>query len=326
MPPERAPQPARTFFDPYNSSSTGHQRPENHLSGGASWRISRTRKLAHQLRDPTGGGGQTHFVDLVGARSENFVRDGRREDDFRETGALDVREKGLQDIRGLLEVNKKRKSEETAQETDGECRRKKAGSYVAAHDPDVWTQFSSPASSHVSSQQPTQFSGSNANTLSDSKPEVIPSAPQIFRCLALYLNGSTHASGISDHKLKSLFVQHGGSLSISLGRRTVTHVVLGTSGGGLAAGKIQKEVARIGGKGVKYVTAKWVVDSVECGRRLPESRYQAVHIALKSQGSMLGKLSGMKQQQSEDTEISDDSAPSWIMKRSTPLTRSDNIA
>ena len=327
MPPERAPEPSRTFFDPFNSSSTGHQRAENHLSGGTSWRTSRTCKLAHQLGDPTGGGGQTHIVDSVGAGSENYASGGKRENDSWETRASGLREKGWQDIRGLLEVNKKRKSGEMAQETDGECKRRKAGFNDAAHDPVIRTQTPSPASSlQVSSQHRTQLPGSNVNTLADSTPKVIPSAPQIFRCLALYLNGSTLASGISDHKLKSLFVQHGGSLSIALGRRTVTHVVLGTSGGGLAAGKIQKEVARVGGKGVKYVTAKWVVDSVECGRRLPESRYQAVHTALKSQGSMLGKLSGTKQQQSEDTEGPDDSTKSRNRKMSMTLTRSNNMA
>lgn len=74
--------------------------------------------------------------------------------------------------------------------------------------------------------------------------------------------------------MKQLFVQHGGNASISLGRRTVTHVVLGDScGGGLASSKIQKEVALVRGKGIKYVTAQWVLDSVEKGVRQPEAWY-----------------------------------------------------
>jgi hypothetical protein len=68
---------------------------------------------------------------------------------------------------------------------------------------------------------------------------------------------------ISDHKLKHLLAEHGARHSIALGRRTVTHVILGTvtgkggAGAGLAASKIQKEIAKSGGKAVKFVTAEW---------------------------------------------------------------------
>ena len=74
----KAPQPTRVFFDPFNSSSTGHQRAENRLSGSTSWRDSRTYKLKHQLGDRSGGGGSKHLSDLVGAGSEQFGKDGRR--------------------------------------------------------------------------------------------------------------------------------------------------------------------------------------------------------------------------------------------------------
>lgn len=301
MPPGHAPEPARTLFDPFNPSSTGHQRGENCLSGSTSWRDSRTQKLAYQLCDASGGGGKSHVTDLVGAGSESHGRDGRKENGCWGIGAPGLREKGWQDIRGLLGVNKKRKSEEKAEKPDGEWKMRRSGSRNGSHVPIVRTQ-SSLSSSQLSPKQPLQLLGQGANPVPESTPKSISQAPQIFRCLALYLNGSTHASGISDHKLKHLFVQHGGSLSIALGRRTVTHVILGSRGGGLAAGKIQKEVTTLGGKGVRYVTAEWVVDSVECGKRLPESKYQAVHTAMKGQGSMLGKLGGKQQQQGENNK------------------------
>jgi hypothetical protein len=80
---------------------------------------------------------------------------------------------------------------------------------------------------------------------------------QIFQGLCFYLNGST-APLISDHKLKHLLSAHGASYSIALGRRTVTHVILSTTcGGGLAASKMQKEIARRAGKSVKFITADW---------------------------------------------------------------------
>lgn len=88
---------------------------------------------------------------------------------------------------------------------------------------------------------------------------------RIFDGLVIYINGSTHPL-ISDHKLKQLLAENGARLSINLGRRSVTHVILGTpsshahgAGGGLAGGKIEKEIRRVGGCGVKYVGVEWYV-------------------------------------------------------------------
>ncbi|RMZ92573.1 hypothetical protein DV736_g181, partial [Chaetothyriales sp. CBS 134916] len=98
----------------------------------------------------------------------------------------------------------------------------------------------------------------------------------------MYLNGST-APFVSDHKLKQLFVQHGGQAAIALARRTVTHVVIGETctggGGGLASGKIEKEVSTVASKGIKYVTAHWVLDSVKKGIRQSEARYAPTNLS-----------------------------------------------
>lgn len=115
---------------------------------------------------------------------------------------------------------------------------------------------------------------------------------QIFRGLCFYINGST-APLISDHKLKHLLVERGAKMSIALGRRSVTHVILGTAnerggaGGGLAGGKIQKEIARVGGKGVKFVGVEWVVESIKADKRLPETRFAKLKLAPKGQNSVL---------------------------------------
>ncbi len=301
MQPTRAPEPNRTFYDPFNSSSSGHQRAENRLSGSTSWRNSRAHKLAFQFSDSSGGGGGEHLSDLVGAGKKDFGKDGRRENGSWEVGAPGLRENGWQDIREFMDGNKKRKSEKLVEGFNEDSKRRKALPKNNVDDPTQFTR-SLPASLAASIEPQSQVVGPRVYTLPKSIPEAIPTEPQIFRSLTLYLNGSTYASGISDHKLKSLFVQYGGSLSIGLARRTVTHVVLGSIVGGLAAGKIQKEVARVGGKGVKYVTAKWVVDSVECGKRLPERGYQAVHIAMKGQKNVLEKTGGTKQEVDEDKE------------------------
>jgi BRCT domain, a BRCA1 C-terminus domain len=289
-----APEPTRTFFDPFHSSSSGHQRAENSLSGSTSWRDSRSRKLAQQFRDSTGAGGNARLAGLVGAGSENFGKDERKVKGSYGIGPPRLRERGLQDIRGFIGSNKKKRNGEMAEGEDQHCKRKKnefRGDIVApaALHPAAASSF------QVLSPKPSQSPCFRTDTLLNSTPKATPPSPRIFRSLTLYLNGSTLSSGISDHKLKSLFVQHGGSISIALGRRTVTHVVLGSCGGGIAAGKIQREVAKVGGVSVKYVTVKWVVDSIECGKRLPESRYQALHTAMRGQESVLGKLAVKKQ-------------------------------
>lgn len=85
----------------------------------------------------------------------------------------------------------------------------------------------------------------------------------VFDGLVIFINGSTYPM-ISDHKLKHLLAENGAKLSLHLGRRQVTHVILGKpSGGGIGAGgglsgtKLEKEIRRVGGCGVKYVGVEW---------------------------------------------------------------------
>ncbi|EME81189.1 uncharacterized protein MYCFIDRAFT_140513 [Pseudocercospora fijiensis CIRAD86] len=110
--------------------------------------------------------------------------------------------------------------------------------------------------------------------------------PQIFNNLCFYINGCT--APVSDHKLKHIISTHGGNMSIALGRRTVTHVILGKPnangsgcGGGLAASKIHKEITQMRGKSAKFITADWVTESIKAGKRLPESRFEAMKLAPK---------------------------------------------
>jgi hypothetical protein len=98
--------------------------------------------------------------------------------------------------------------------------------------------------------------------------EAPPHPPRrIFDGLVIYVNGSTYPL-VSDHKLKQLLSQNGANLSIHLGRRKVTHVILGRpsgrsqapgAGGGLASGKLDKEIKKMGGRGIKFVGVEWCV-------------------------------------------------------------------
>ncbi|KAI4931345.1 hypothetical protein J4E85_003937 [Alternaria conjuncta] len=271
--PVAAAPPRRTFFDPWNSSSTGHQRAENRLGGSTSWRASRSLKLGEQFRAGRDGG--KRVADTVGAGSEDFGKDGRKDNGSWEKGAKGLRTGGQKSLAEVWAASKAGSSRKPSQEKD------EGIATVSKHaPPDVGTDSDTHPQSDVSS--------------ASSKP----SEKQIFTGLCFYLNGST-APLVSDHKLKQLCAAHGASHSISLGRRTVTHVILGRvncigsgggAGGGLAASKMQKEITRTGGKAVKFINAEWVLDSIKAGRRLPESRYSPLKLAHQSQSSVLGMM------------------------------------
>ncbi|PWY93324.1 hypothetical protein BO94DRAFT_573462 [Aspergillus sclerotioniger CBS 115572] len=128
-------------------------------------------------------------------------------------------------------------------------------------------------------------------TSSSTKP-----TPQVLTNLTIHINGQT-APHISDHKLKHLLITHGADLALHLHRK-VTHVIIcqpnsgpgrGTgSGSGFAAGKLQREIQRGGWKGIKIVGVEWVLDSIEAGKRLSETRY-AVNLRT-NQKSVFGYL------------------------------------
>ena len=291
MPPHRPsvpppPEPTKIFFDPFNSSSTGHQRAESRLAGSTSWRDSRSHKLSHQFRDNSGRGGEQHLSDLVGAGSKDFGKDGRKENGDWEPGASGLRERGWQDIRGMMAGTRKRSSEGLGDD-DVAAERKRLKSRSSA--------LPNPAEEnphHVQSLEHREENAEqdSAGTAVEQNDERVP---QIFRGLNIYLNGST-APLISDHKVKQLFARHGGGASIMLGRRTVTHVIIGEKcGGGLASTKIEKEVSTVGGKGIKFVTAQWILDSAEKGVRQPEARYTPKNLNSRIGGSGQGSVRGM---------------------------------
>lgn len=188
------------------------------MASSTSWRLSRTAKLAVQFRAGPGGG--KRLYDGIGGGSENHGKDGRKENGGWEKSAPGLREEGWQDVSVLLNGGPDTK--------DGSQRSRG----IAKADPKV--------------KESDQDGGK-----------------KVFTDLCIYINGST-APMVGDHKLKQLLAENGARISIALGRRSVTHVILGTpngaiggAGGGLAAGKIQKEIQRVGGKGIKFVGVEW---------------------------------------------------------------------
>jgi hypothetical protein len=165
----------------------------------------------------------------------------------------------------------------------------------------------SPIDPNVSFGEPPE---TPTNDVHEETTEADNTPPQIFAHLNIYVNGST-APLISDHKLKRLLTSHGAGISIALGRRTVTHVIIGRpsskggSGGGLSGSKLHKEVTRKGGSAVKYVTAEWALESVKAGRRQPESKFAALSVAPKGVASVASMFERSRRKDGSDVEKDD---------------------
>lgn len=312
--PSTAAKPTKSIFDPFNSSATGHQRAENRLGASTSWRDSRNLKLNGQFS--AGAAGGPRVSDTVGAGSLDFGRDGRTQNGGWARGAPGLRPAGQLSIVGSLVVDKYGERPAKRARVDEACCAEPTAvvnPFAPFRRPDGSVRESSWTSHEVRQEcviapsrllSPLEHSLSNARTPPDGPgvegenveaaesnvdeeagaTESVP--PQIFGGLTIYVNGST-APVISDHRLKHLLKRHGARTSVALGRRSVTHVVVGRpngsggSGGGLAGSKIHKEITRVGGKGVKFVTADWIVESVRAGRRLSERDYQGLRLSAK---------------------------------------------
>ncbi|QIW98923.1 hypothetical protein AMS68_004441 [Peltaster fructicola] len=296
-----AAKPTKSIFDPFNSSATGHQRADSRLAGSTSWRSSRNLKLREQYTSGSGGG--KRVSDTVGAGSEDFGKDGRLENGGWARGASGLRTGGQQSIWDSMKVNKnverpaKKAKLEVSEDLkptgvvnpftpfrnqDGTIRETSWTSHEDRQDLEI-----EPLALKSKVDLGTSICNAGySNTSAVQKP-----VPQIFAGLTIYINGST-APLISDHKLKYLLSTHGAHTSVAFGRRSITHVIVGRTsgagscGGGLAGSKIHKEITRVGGKGIKFVTADWIVESVNAGKRLSESRFQGLNLAAKGVSSV----------------------------------------
>lgn len=278
-------------FDPWNSASTGHQRGES--NPGTAWQRTREAKLAQQLR--TGDCTINPFA--YDDAQENFYEKGEWEWDWggdakggrggsggrsRPPGRAGVGPDSKQrDIRSMMKIRKTGGS-------GGSLRLDRKAVNVLSlpastqipgpvHTPASTPNEKHPEESEARMDQTPGAVGGNDSAASLNHKSV-PEQPQVkcsndggvestmFRGATIYINGQT-APLISDHKLKGLLVAHGATLSLSLSRR-VTHVIIGKpnlgpgrggAGGGLAAGKIQKEIQRGGWRGMRIVGVEWYV-------------------------------------------------------------------
>lgn len=219
-------------WDAWNSSSTGHQRPEQ--QPGTGWRESRNKKLNSQFR--AGGSGGARISDTWGPGAENY--DAER----KAVVPAWVKEMKGRSVMDML---------------------KKPGLMREAMETTEGKEMDSPGGEDAAKNLTAEEALSKARRVEDEEREANRGGRGIFFGTVVYVNGSTYPL-VSDHKLKQLLTENGAQMSLHLGRRRVTHVVLGRpagggrgAGGGLAGGKMDKEIKKIGGCGVKYVGVEW---------------------------------------------------------------------
>lgn len=236
-PPESGQQPQRAAkpqlsatFDSWNSSSTGHQRPDT--NPGIRWRQSRSKKLNVQYQAGRNGG--ERVSDTWGAGSEDWDKERGVLIPKSIRGRKGLSVKDMLYRPGLMQATPKNRVVQTAA----------AG-------------ITEP--SGVSTEDALTV----ARTREDKEKEAAYAGHDIFDGVVVYLNGSTYPL-VSDHKLKHILSENGAKLSLHLGRRQVTHVIVGRptgssrgAGGGLAGAKLEKEIRAARGCGVKFVGADW---------------------------------------------------------------------
>ncbi|KAF2664621.1 hypothetical protein BT63DRAFT_429383 [Microthyrium microscopicum] len=287
--------PTKDIFDPWNACTTGHQRAENRMGHSTDWRASRERKLKEQFSDATGRGGK-RLYDTVGAGSEQFGKDGRKVNGGWHKGAPGLRGSDQKSIVDCFKAGGTKKNafpppfEKTVEAKSSTMETKvdhmqgisEVKSEELANDYDVESSLSAPTS-NILRGAVIYINGSTYPLIGDHQLRKMIALHGGNTSLALGRKTVTHV--ILTHKdpphkpaqppLASLFYQTGTFPPAST--TTQTDATMQSSflaaGGGLAAGKIRKEVQQRKAPAIKYVTAHWVLESIKAGKRLPESRF-----------------------------------------------------
>lgn len=285
--PQRAAEPVYgRRFDPWNAVSLGHQRAET--TGPLGWRESRAAKLGSQFR--AGHGGGERISDTVGAGSKDYDKRLRMvvPSEVRARAATSVLDmlrgpaaKGKQPG-GVVAPAKASASAAsrpttttttkatTAAEAAAACTERTApqrSSTGASNSFGYGVQSAPPSPSRTRAATAEETLAAQRKAEDEAREDRRNRPKGIFDGLVIYVNGSMHPH-ISDHRLKHVLAENGARMTIHLGRRQVTHVILGRpasassasvggAGGGLAGGKLEREISRTRGCGIKYVDVHW---------------------------------------------------------------------
>ncbi|KAJ5366642.1 hypothetical protein N7541_000583 [Penicillium brevicompactum] len=290
----KGPEPLNHLhFDPWQSSSTGHQRAAQGGSfiGSTSWREARSSKLIKQYQsgDCLPGRDNSDSTLAPGAFDGKCGSESppKASGEWTMLGEEEVKrhELGVRDIRSFMGVSKRKASDEL----DEKSKKIKSATNVQTQEQPLKAERAEDTPISTRLENPSHTAALDLKSTSN-----------IFAGITIFINGSTLPQ-ISEYKLKHLLASNGARTSIYMARKTVTHVLVGQpntgssgAGGGLSASKLQQEIARGGWKGVKVVNVDWAIESIKAGRRLAESRFPGLHVAAKGQRSVAGMFSAKK--------------------------------
>ncbi|KXX76502.1 DNA repair protein REV1 [Madurella mycetomatis] len=277
LPLPAEPRYGRTF-DPWNSVSAGHQRAE--VGGPQGWRESRNIKMNNQFR--AGNSGGQRISGTVGAGSGDFDQ---------RLGMFMPKKLHAHSAKSVADMLRNPGSMRAVSVSAS------VSTYASCLSPGKGSRSEDRFGSGVTTEEWLDLERKTEDEARGEGKARQAEKCKIFDGLVIYVNGSTHPL-VSDHKLKYLLLEHGARMSLHLGRRQVTHVILGKpsgpsggAGGGLAGGKLEKEIRRVGGHSVKFVSVEWALESIKAGKRLPEARFANLKIAARGQQSVLGAFS-----------------------------------
>ncbi|KAJ5617433.1 hypothetical protein N7537_002547, partial [Penicillium hordei] len=314
------------YFDPWQSASTGHQRAAEGggFLGSTSWRDARSAKLTKQYQSGDclpgrgkglglGQGNKATQESTLVPGAFNGKCPSQSPPKIPASGAWamiagDVakrNELGVRDIRSFMGVSKRTAVDELEKDTKTETKKIRVvggGGRSLSPARDVTEQDMEQDMETEKEKEKSQIKDESQHDSRSGTTLDLKSTSSIFAGVSIFINGST-LPRISEYKLKHLLASNGAKTSIYMARKTVTHVLVGQpntrtgsgsgttvsgAGGGLAASKLQQEIARGGWKGVKVVSVDWALESIKAGRRLAESRFPGMHVAAKGQRSVAG--------------------------------------
>lgn len=287
------------YFDHWQSASTGHQRAAEGggFLGSTSWRDARSAKLTMQYQsgDCLPGRGKGSGVGVGNkATQESTLVPGAFNGKCPSQSppkipagewamvAGDVakrNELGVRDIRSFMGVSKRKAVDELEKDIKVETKKIRTvvggGEWSLSSARDATKQDMETENEKEKEKEKSQIEDKLQHDSRYSTTLDLKSTSNIFAGVTIFINGST-APRISEYKLKHLLASNGARTSIYMARKTVTHVLVGQpntgsgsgsgsgttvsgAGGGLAASKLQQEIARGGWKGVKVVSVDWYV-------------------------------------------------------------------
>lgn len=297
------PIPRQRTLDIYASTSTGHQVGSG-ISKSSSWRQSRTSKLNQQYRYGTSSAAQPAAACTTNKPPKQSTFTSCSGNPTPKAAATSPA--GSTSAKQLIPIYKLGPQIKSLPKASPATAPAKSAIPLYSttkqnHSNTSQTTSSAPAGPPLP-KSTTKSTPPPPTTNSALAPPTQPSnallPKQIFKGCRIYISGTTYPI-ISDRELKCQLANHGAKIFLTIRRSSTTHVIVATpsnsdtltgTGGGLAAGKLQKEIQSKANH-IKYVSVQWAMDCIKQQKKLAESRYSILSLRSSKQQSMMSLMS-----------------------------------